>query len=58
MDNITLSRTWWRSVEGRIEVQAFVDVGRAVSTTKEHLDEARVVVSAIDGAIRETKFVD
>jgi hypothetical protein len=45
-------------VEGRIEEQAFVDVGRAVSTTKEHLDEARVVVSAIDGAIRETKFVD
>ena len=39
---------------GRIKEQGSVEVGKAISTAKEHL-EARVVASAIARAIRETK---
>ena len=40
---------------GRIKEQGSVEVGKAISTAKEHL-EAWVVASAIASAIRETKI--
>ena len=40
---------------GRIKEQGSVEVGKAISIAKEHL-EARVVAYAIARAIRETKI--